>query len=991
MIPQHQSFPLHKQSKQVAWSPSGKTLALIESKGELLLISVASGERTVIPFPEGDWRPWNCKSLCFVGEAFLAVTLQNYHDYESVDCSWSPKTHDKQSTEDSENPFREMLLLFNCTQGVLQSQASGSGSLLSTYIQEKPVLVQLHQASLVVRSIPDLDVLCCHSLVEPLSSRSPHAFSVCRDRAFIASEQGIHIVSLVDGECLSTWKAESDTQFAPTRLAISKDGEKVVVQDAERRLQLWERGKLVQMEHFHFLQNEHTLALSPDETLLVAGGVLLSFPDFQIVRWLLHATSLHTDGRNVLFSPCGKRLLLQSGQYIHLLDLERILGEEMLLGPMNPVSHLVLSPDGRFLALGTESGRIFIYDLEEDDLLHVLRPHRYSLSALCFDKSGKRLFVSFSSVLLEAWDVRLGLRLQSWPSDEFSAQQVTLSADGSMLIANCYQEVLFLDAETGEERYRFGPFEKENAPEYDKYFSISAVSLHPDGEQLAIALENGVVPGMVVDIQTGETCYELSNASFVLFSPDGTSLLTSAYPEALWRSWPPDETSKVSWSRRGKKFYQAAFLADGGSYIWASGSEAGQIFRKSADKEREWHMRYHDGIRTMDVDTAGERLYTNGFSFWTGCRSFHEGALQQVLPAGSGSSITMLRFSQDGDSLAVSDYNGRLQIWQTSEHTRVEFLDTTGLKTTGETSVSLGEVKHLCWEEDGSLVACGHKMYRWKASPEVTFAEATEEVAELNSSVKASSNCGRWMFVDNPLEEKMQVFEVMGEPTPRLHGSIARTSSFFESAILSNDGNTLVVAQGPRYGGGIAAWSVQTGRRLATLQTSHPMKSLSFHPDGYAILWVEPLSNHTTQHPDAPYGVLVKWDVQQNRISEWLSPAQLPGLTKAEHWIWSKDGRYAVVIGGQILPTVVDVHEGQILHVLDGHIHGMPQVAAFSPDNQLIATGDTKGEIRLWSLKEGRCFAVYCTTFDGSWFSQTQAQKQVVDGPYRQKFTKPFT
>jgi WD40 repeat protein len=77
-------------------------------------------------------------------------------------------------------------------------------------------------------------------------------------------------------------------------------------------------------------------------------------------------------------------------------------------------------------------------------------------------------------------------------------------------------------------------------------------------------------------------------------------------------------------------------------------------------------------------------------------------------------------------------------------------------------------------------------------------------------------------------------------------------------------------------------------------------------------------------------------------------------LTPAYCAVTDKSGRYALTGADDTLVKVWDLETGRLRITLRGH-KGYITFIAVSPDNSLVATSCTFGDIRLWRLRDGEC------------------------------------
>jgi len=94
------------------------------------------------------------------------------------------------------------------------------------------------------------------------------------------------------------------------------------------------------------------------------------------------------------------------------------------------------------------------------------------------------------------------------------------------------------------------------------------------------------------------------------------------------------------------------------------------------------------------------------------------------------------------------------------------------------------------------------------------------------------------------------------------------------------------------------------------------------------------------------YGTARVWDTDT-----WEEQLALPH--RAYQISFSPDSRFLATLGGTTYATVWDVGLGREVRTLRGH-SSIIESLAFSSDGRLIATGDRRGEVKVWSALGGR-------------------------------------
>jgi RNA polymerase sigma factor (sigma-70 family) len=153
------------------------------------------------------------------------------------------------------------------------------------------------------------------------------------------------------------------------------------------------------------------------------------------------------------FSPDSRTLLAaERGYPIRIWDVAT--GKE--LGQLqqttrNAVYTLVLSPDGRVLAVG-DNGRVILWDVAAQKVLHQL-PHGPT-DHLAFSPDGKTL-ASAGAGTVQLWEVASGKRLLPWAVPEREIYRMAVSPDGKLLasISPCASAAYLWETDAGRCRH----------------------------------------------------------------------------------------------------------------------------------------------------------------------------------------------------------------------------------------------------------------------------------------------------------------------------------------------------------------------------------------------------------------------------------------------------------------------------------------------------------------------------------------------------------
>jgi eukaryotic-like serine/threonine-protein kinase len=195
-------------------------------------------------------------------------------------------------------------------------------------------------------------------------------------------------------------------------LGFSPDGSLLASAHVDGVVHLWDMGTAeevpVRLRHD---ESVGTLAFSPDGATLATGSL-----DANLRLWDVGAALGGEARRELVRQPAGVTALAWTGggewiltghssRVLRLLDPHRARLLATLRGPEGLVNLLVLSPDGRFMAVASQDRTIRLFDLATREQSAVLTGLRRPASALCFLADGGFLATVCQENSVQLWDL----------------------------------------------------------------------------------------------------------------------------------------------------------------------------------------------------------------------------------------------------------------------------------------------------------------------------------------------------------------------------------------------------------------------------------------------------------------------------------------------------------------------------------------------------------------------------------------------------------
>jgi WD40 repeat protein len=277
----------------------------------------------------------------------------------------------------------------------------------------------------------------------------------------------------------------------------------------------------------------NTFAISPDHQWLASGGDDRAMHVWNLQTGQYHF-SFHGHGNSVTsvaISPDGQ--WIASGCWDKKITAWNLRTKKLLRTFIK--SNMPISHDGSVNALIFRSGRelvsagadqaICLWNIESGALLSTLRGHQEAIETLAVSEEGRWLASSGADKTIRVWDLtsRKALRMlighQDWVQSVAIAPQgqpiVSGSADGVVKVWNWVSET---------ERYSLKAHDH----------GLISVAIHPKGKLFASGGNRSV---KLWDLETGTLLSELEGCAPVMFSPDGTKLVTGGaqFTAKIWQ------------------------------------------------------------------------------------------------------------------------------------------------------------------------------------------------------------------------------------------------------------------------------------------------------------------------------------------------------------------------------------------------------------------------------------------------------------------------
>ncbi len=615
------------------------------------------------------------------------------------------------------------------------------------------------------------------------------------------------------------------------------------------------------------------IAVSPDGQLLASAG-----RDKTIQLWnpntgkLLNTLNGHSDAVTAVAISRNGQLLASASddKTIKLWNLQTGQLVRTLKGHSDGVTSLAITPDGR-LASGSKDKTIKLWNLQTGQLVRTLNGKAGAVLSLAISPDGQML--------------ASGSGDNNWPAlAENSAVQLWDLKTGK-LIPTLFEKQRYL-------------------------FPVNAVAFSPDGQSIASAaildISKGHIEGNTVnihDIKTGKLIYSFSpgaheSVKSLLFSPDGQTLITGLGDVSLWNAKSGEILRNLQIGSKA-----AILSADGQTLI--SGSEGKiTLWRIDTLISQSWQNERLSrtlslpsakgwGFAAVAISPDGERIVSTGYNqiqVW----NQKTGELLYSLDA---EWVTPIAMSPDGQTLASTSRrveNDKIQ-W------KVKLWDLKTGRLKGTLVEHQDEIDDLAFSADGQTVASSSldgRINVWNlgggcvsgnpCAPSYTISENLSRGARYSVAISPDGQT----LVSGRYQDGLKLWDLKT-------GNLLRTLDVQAAGAIavSPNGKTLI-GTGPK--GSVKVWSLQTGEVLRTLPSeSDRNPGLAFNSPG--AFAVSPSGQVLAS--DSESGTIELWNLQTGELLDTLRghSSQISSLA------FSADGQTLVSSGEEGLVKIWQV------------------------------------------------------------------------------------
>ncbi|MEM6840404.1 MAG: hypothetical protein AAF609_26680 [Cyanobacteria bacterium P01_C01_bin.120] len=580
-----------------------------------------------------------------------------------------------------------------------------------------------------------------------------------------------------------------------------------------------------------------------------------------------------------------------------------------------------------------------------------LSEHAHWVQAVAFGPNGDVFATSGRDGTVRLWadQGQLIMTIEGQPGER--ADSVSFSPDGQTLAISLENTLKLVNLQ-GQELQHF--------PGHSDL--VTEVSFSPDGQTLASSAFDGTVALWNRD---GTLKFFLEahspHAFDVKFSPDGNLLATSGV-DGMIKLWDRTGTLVKAWQGNPTSaVYRVAFSPDGQMLASAGGDGTVKLWTMAGELINTFTIDDDNILFGLEFSPDGYRLAIATGEYGTLRTSVKVWSIDgQELDSleGHGSRITDVSFSADGQRIASTSFDGTVRLWQPDKHRLYQVID-----------AHADIVSSLRFAADGETLISSsydHTLKRWQADG-ILANTLESHTAEVNA-VEVVPQSDRLISVSD--DATLKVWQAADE----LQSTLEEHTAPIKGLTVSPDGEFWASADED---GQLKLWS-NAGEVLQTrILEAGFANIIRFHPrepilaiaagretERTVLLWHW---QEDTLTPLDSRGSFRVRDVQFSPDGELLATASWNG--NLDFWDLAGRKQYSFFAGiegpittidfspnGQLIAltsgpsTLLFDRQGEFVQMFTAPEHFFPFSLRFSPDGTTLATGHRWGNILLWNL-----------------------------------------
>ena len=336
-----------------------------------------------------------------------------------------------------------------------------------------------------------------------------------------------------------------------------------------------------------------------------------------------------------------------------------------LVGHRYPVTAIVAAPDNSWVAAGSEDGTVRVVDAATGQVRADFTGHHYPVTAMAASPDSRWLATASSDGTVRIWDTPENYEQAASAGHQSSITAVVAAHDSSWLAAGEDDGVVkVLDAATGKVQAIFT----------ERKGGVVALASAPDSDWLAVGSRDGkvlflnAVTGQVRDTRPNHTGLAVASANGTVRIWDAAlralATLTDHQSGVTAVAASPDGTWLVRGSADGTvRIWDMVTRSDGRRLVADdNGSERGFKWAKATNHVRSARVDHQSGVTALAISPDGSWLASASLDGMVRIWGAASGRVRVTLTGHQGK-VTAMAISRDGNWLATGGTDGTVRIW----------------------------------------------------------------------------------------------------------------------------------------------------------------------------------------------------------------------------------------------------------------------------------------------------------------------------------------
>lgn len=574
----------------------------------------------------------------------------------------------------------------------------------------------------------------------------------------------------------------------------------------------WNRLSHLDLFTLHHASLVNTVAISQDgKRLFSANGGTVRVWDAVTGRELLQFQAHSGKIQTIVVSPDGKWLATGSDDgtakvwSIQDRRLLRTIGK--IGGDLGVIWCVVFSPDGTRLVTAGEKRRATVWSLQTGKLLLTLQ----SAGAAAFSPDGRRIVTNLNDCSARVWDARTGEQLLRLQGHTILVGAVAYSPDGHSILTGSWDtQAKIWNAQSGQFMMKLK----------DPKSAVLGFSFSKDGNRILTANYDGTAK--VWDAKTGWEQFTLKGHSgrvtAALFYPDGQRIVTSSFDGTV-RVWDA-RTDHACLNLAKNNGYAVAISRNGTHIVTGNNDHTVKVWDARSGRLLRTLSGHSKDVLSVAFSPEGQWIASGSADGTAKVWEVATGRLLQTV-IGHRAGVNAVAFTPDGVRLVTGSDDMTAAVWDWRRELKL-----------GTLSGHTGDIRSLALSPDGNRLVTGSgdataKM--WDLQTETILFTVRDPVKGGINSVAFAPD-GR-SFATASSNHIAEVWDAQtGTPQHQLQGH----TDFVTSVAFSPDGSRIATSSADST---LRVWDARKGRELLTLgRNSGFINAVTFSPDGKRLV-----------------------------------------------------------------------------------------------------------------------------------------------------------